>query len=71
MTNDRWLDLALDPKQRESVAVEFDVFVNVVVVDVDVMDPDRMKKRLVVNYEDVVDDAEETSTDFGEDNDWI
>jgi len=29
------------------------------VVDVDVMDPNMMKKKLVMDYEDVVDDDEE------------
>lgn len=62
----------LDPKQIENVVVGIDEFeMVVVVVDVDVMDPNRMKKKLVANYEDVVDDDEETSMDFDVNNDWI
>lgn len=41
-------------------------------VDVDVMDPNRMKKIvLVVDYEDVVDDDEERQVELDENNDWI
>jgi hypothetical protein len=47
VTNDKWLELALDPMRKENA------------VDVDVMDPNMMKKKLVVGYEDVVDDEEE------------
>jgi hypothetical protein len=39
------------------------------VVDVDVMDPNMKKKIGVVDYEDVVDDEEEISMEFDENND--
>ncbi len=39
------------------------------VADVDVMDPNMMKKILVVDYEDVVDNDEEISMELDENND--
>jgi hypothetical protein len=41
------------------------------VADVDAMDPNRMKKILVVDCEDVVDDGEEISMELDENNDLV
>ena len=40
-------------------------------VDADVMDPNMMKRKGVVDYEDVVDDSEEILVELDENNDWI
>jgi hypothetical protein len=41
-----------------------------IVFDVDLMDPNMMKKILVGDYEDVADDDEEISMELDENNEW-